>query len=105
MTWIWGLTAGDYMRMGPAKDWLPFRESRFSEFPIERECTTFGAANLVLYRLPDVIKAVADGATIYIAEGEKDADSLPRSASWRQRMRWELANGRIDIASSFAALT
>jgi hypothetical protein len=74
--WIWGLTAGEYMRMGAAKDWLPFRESRFSEFPIERERATFGAANLVLYRLPDVIKVVADGATIFICEGEKDADNI-----------------------------
>jgi hypothetical protein len=74
--WIWGLTAGDYMRTAPANNWIPYRESRFSEFPIERERTTFGAANLVLYRLPDVIKAVAGGATVYITEGEKDADNI-----------------------------
>jgi putative DNA primase/helicase len=74
--WIWGLTAAEYMRMGPAKDWLPFRESRFSEFPIERERRTFSAANLVLYRLPDLIKAVANGSTVLVCEGEKDADSL-----------------------------
>jgi hypothetical protein len=30
----------------------------------------------VVYRLPDVIKAVADGRTVYIVEGEKDVDSL-----------------------------
>ncbi len=30
----------------------------------------------VLYRLPDVMKAVAEGRDIYIVEGEKDADAL-----------------------------
>jgi hypothetical protein len=74
--WIWGLNAGEYMRMGPAKDWLPFKEARFSEFPIERERRTFGAANLVLYRLPHVTKALANGATIFVCEGEKDADNI-----------------------------
>jgi hypothetical protein len=32
----------------------------------------------VLYRLPDVCKAVAVGQTIYVCEGEKDADQLAR---------------------------
>lgn len=30
----------------------------------------------VLYRLPDVIEAVAMGRTVYVVEGEKDADAL-----------------------------
>jgi hypothetical protein len=30
----------------------------------------------VLYRLPDVVAAVRDGRTVYLAEGEKDADRL-----------------------------
>src|SRR5262249_1391019 len=32
----------------------------------------------MLYRLPQVLKAVAEGNTIYIPEGEKDADNLNR---------------------------
>src|SRR5262249_14537858 len=32
----------------------------------------------VLYRLPQVLKAVADGQTIFVVEGEKDADNLAR---------------------------
>lgn len=32
----------------------------------------------VLYRLPDVIRAVAEGRTIYIVEGEKDAEAAAR---------------------------
>jgi putative DNA primase/helicase len=35
-----------------------------------------GDTRRVLYRLPKVIKGVADGATIFIVEGEKDADRL-----------------------------
>ena len=30
----------------------------------------------VLYQLPDLLKAIANGDTIYVVEGEKDADSL-----------------------------
>jgi hypothetical protein len=30
----------------------------------------------VLYRLPDLLRAVAGGQTVYVVEGEKDADSL-----------------------------
>jgi len=74
--WIWGLTAGEYMRMGPARDWVPFKEGRFSEWPIERERRTFDGAALVLYRLPAVLRAVADSATIFVCEGEKDCDNL-----------------------------
>ena len=29
-----------------------------------------------MYRLPDLIKAVAAGSTIYLCEGEKDANNL-----------------------------
>jgi hypothetical protein len=32
----------------------------------------------VLYRLPQVLKAVADGQTVFVVEGEKDADNLAR---------------------------
>ena len=32
----------------------------------------------VLYRLPEVIDAVGDGRTVYVVEGEKDADRLVR---------------------------
>jgi len=35
-----------------------------------------GDVSLVLYRLPEVIEAVASGRTIYFVEGEKDADAI-----------------------------
>ena len=31
-----------------------------------------------LYRLPEVIRAIADGKAVYVVEGEKDADTLSR---------------------------
>ena len=31
-----------------------------------------------LYRLPEVIRAIADGKAVYVVEGEKDADTLAR---------------------------
>ena len=33
----------------------------------------------VLYRLPEVLKAAKDGGTVYVVEGEKDADALRRA--------------------------
>jgi hypothetical protein len=38
-----------------------------------------GDARRVLYRLPELIEAVADGKTIYIPEGEKDVDAIVRA--------------------------
>ncbi len=35
-------------------------------------------ARSVLYRLPEVLAAVADGRPVYVVEGEKDADALAR---------------------------
>ncbi len=35
-------------------------------------------ARAVLYRLPEVLAAVADGRPVYVVEGEKDADALAR---------------------------
>src|SRR5262249_46216574 len=35
-----------------------------------------GGVQRVLYRLPQVLKAVADGQPVYVTEGEKDADNL-----------------------------
>jgi len=37
-----------------------------------------GGIEPVLYRLPEVVRAVKAGETIYITEGEKDADNLTR---------------------------
>jgi 5S rRNA maturation endonuclease (ribonuclease M5) len=38
--------------------------------------TNLNGTRRVLYRLPEVVKAIQRGATIYLTEGEKDAESL-----------------------------
>ncbi len=40
-----------------------------------------GTLRRVPYRLPEVIQAVADGRTVYIAEGEKDVHALERAGA------------------------
>lgn len=35
----------------------------------------------VLYRLPEVLAAVRDGATVFVVEGEKDADAIVRAGA------------------------
>jgi 5S rRNA maturation endonuclease (ribonuclease M5) len=37
---------------------------------------TLEGVRRVLYRLPELLKAVADGRLVYVCEGEKDADSI-----------------------------
>src|SRR5215831_16069984 len=75
--WIWGLTAGGYMRAAPDKDWQPFKDAKFAQWPTAtRERRTFEAAKLVLYRLPSVLKAIGDDTMVLLVEGERDADSL-----------------------------
>lgn len=37
-----------------------------------------GRARQVLYRLPDVLAAVSNGQTVYVAEGEEDVEALAR---------------------------
>jgi len=42
---------------------------------------TLGDVRRVLYRLPQVIEAVANGQTIYVVEGEKDADAIVQAGA------------------------
>ncbi|MFP5452069.1 MAG: toprim domain-containing protein, partial [Thermoleophilia bacterium] len=67
----------------PGKD---FRQSRYA--PADPDANADGYLNRrgcmkdvqrVLYRLPAVAAAVAAGETIYVTEGEKDADALTRA--------------------------
>ncbi len=41
-------------------------------------CWSMAGVRRVLYRLPETIAAVRSGATIYVVEGEKDADAMAR---------------------------
>jgi hypothetical protein len=64
----------------------------------------------VLYRLPELLEAVAQGVPVWIAEGEKDADALVRAGAvatcnpggackWRAEYSPTLAGARVTIAA------
>lgn len=52
---------------------IRFDDDREPKMKFEK---SLGGKKLPLYRLPDVIGAVRDLRTVYVAEGEKDADTL-----------------------------
>lgn len=67
---VWGLDAGRYYETYPGS-------GEFSKK--ERSgvlCFDFPGINPVLYNLPGIIRAVKNSETVYIVEGEKDADKL-----------------------------
>jgi hypothetical protein len=76
--YIWGLGAGAFMRPAPGRDWIEFDGARFEQYPATtRESHEFKvAAPVIPYRLPELIKAVAAGQTICIAEGELKCDVI-----------------------------
>ena len=64
----------------------------------------------VLYRLPELLEAVAQGVPVWIAEGEKDADALVRAGvvatcnpggacKWRAEYSPTLAGAHVTIAA------
>ena len=65
--WIWGLTAGDY-KQNKTKNWSKKYKGDIVE--------TFEQCQTILYNLTGVDIAKRLGETIYITEGEKDADNL-----------------------------
>jgi hypothetical protein len=72
--WINGLDQGEYMRRGSGSDWSHYDEDNFAKWQFT-ERTNFDATSPVLYRLPDLIEAIACGQTVIIVEGEKDSDT------------------------------
>jgi putative DNA primase/helicase len=67
---VWGLGGGMYYETYPGSNEYSMKErngARAREFPEVRP---------VLYNLPGLIKAVNEKETVFIAEGEKDADNL-----------------------------
>jgi hypothetical protein len=75
-TWIWGLSAGEYMRKGRGKDWVKFDERIFTNWSAGKERATFADVRRVPYQLAELINAVANGCKVYVPEGEKDCDNL-----------------------------
>jgi putative DNA primase/helicase len=74
--WIWGITAGEYMRRAPGKDWCRFKESEFAKFPSTRERETFNAVEPCLYRQADVLEAIEKRQTVFVVEGQGKVDVL-----------------------------
>jgi len=62
--WVWGVSAGEYARRQNG-DWYKAK-------PGDANRKLFPAVDRVLYRLPEVITA----ETVYVVEGEKDANAL-----------------------------
>src|SRR5262249_38976263 len=54
-----------------------FNATKFEQYPLTRQRKVFNtAAPVVPYQLPELLKAVAAGQTICIAEGEKKVDLI-----------------------------
>lgn len=74
-SWIWGLSAGDFMRPGPGKDWSTYDHDKRQQWP-NAELQRFPAgAEHTIYRHPAVEIAIAEGRSVLVVEGEKDADT------------------------------
>jgi hypothetical protein len=60
------------MRSAPGRDWVKFDSAKFEQYPATtRESREFKTTIPVIpYKLPELLKAVASGHTIVIAEGE-----------------------------------
>jgi hypothetical protein len=80
--WVWGLTAGDYIRKARGAHWFAFEEERWASFPAatrERRTIEQGVSQFPPYRLPELLEAVAGERRIFIVEGEAKVDCL---ATW-----------------------
>lgn len=72
-SWIWSLSAGDFIRQGPGKDWSAYDERKRAEWP-DAEVRTFEeGVEHTIFNHPQVEIAIAEGRTILLVEGEKDA--------------------------------
>ena len=68
--WIWALSKGEYAKH-PNGDWKLIKENTPSDYPREN----LEEVRRVLYRLPELLNADSQ-ETVFIVEGEKDADAL-----------------------------
>ena len=69
---VWGLEGGTHYETYPgSNEWTRNLGKKIS--PKERE---FEECEPVIYNLPVILKAIAAGEEVYVAEGEKDADNL-----------------------------
>lgn len=74
--WITGLIDDDYMRKGKGQNWTRYSAGNFEKWKMTERRHFAGVDELPLYRLPEVLEAIAMGQAIHIVEGEKKADAL-----------------------------
>ncbi len=71
----WGLSAGWYEQKIANSDYV-FLHSGDAQADTPPTATWIESVDLILYRLPEVITAIQVGQTIFICEGERDADNM-----------------------------
>lgn len=74
--WINGLIDDDYMRKGKGQNWTRYSAANYEKWKMTERRHFAGVDELPLYRLPEIIDAIAMGQAIHIVEGEKKADAL-----------------------------
>ncbi|WP_181180714.1 AAA family ATPase [Mesorhizobium sp. B2-4-6] len=74
--WITGLIDDDYMRKGRGHNWTRYSAANFEKWKMTERRHFAGVDEAPLYRLPEVLDAIAMGQAIHIVEGEKKADAL-----------------------------
>ncbi|MBN1672936.1 MAG: toprim domain-containing protein [Kiritimatiellae bacterium] len=72
--WIWGLNAGWYRNNGDGYRLL--KKAKTPDVQPDGDAHWFPGVERILYREPEISDAVAEGETVCIVEGEKDADNL-----------------------------
>lgn len=72
--WLWGLAAGDYIKVPGRKDWLIWKRKHADKWP-DADVRFFEAVEHTIYRHPQVEIAISEGRSILLVEGEKDADT------------------------------
>lgn len=74
---VWGLTAGWYQKNSQGNNYYRIKDEPVDKStPTHPDAVWFNAIEPILYRLPEVIQGIKDCETIFICEGEKDADNL-----------------------------
>lgn len=73
--WVWGLSAGDYIRPPGSDDWLLWKQDRADKWPNAQVRFFEAGPEHTIYRHPAVEIAISEGQPILLTEGEKDAET------------------------------
>lgn len=106
--WIWGLSAGAFLRPSWSKDWLTSSDERLEQWPdAERKSFPEGVEH-GLYKLPELLEAIADERIIFMPEGERKVDLLDEwglaatcnsggSKNWTDKMAASFAGADVVV--------